>query len=157
MALNFSQERRDRLSRIIDKLGSRESALIPALFLAKEEFGFVSREVARYVGDLLGLSAARVLSVATFYTMIPKEPVGKYHIQVCWNISCSLMGADHLLSHLEKKLGIRAGETTKDGRFTLTGEECLAACGSAPVMLVNEDLYEDLTEQRVDEILRSLT
>lgn len=157
MALSFSQERVSTLNAIIERLGSRESALIPALFLAREEFGYVSLEVAEYLARLLGLSPARVYSTATFYTMIPKTPVGKYHIQVCWNISCSLMGADHLMTYLEKKLGIKEGETTKNGLFTLSGEECLAACGSAPVMHVNDRLYENLTEKSLDDILSSLT
>jgi len=156
MALRFSLERRERLDKIIERLGGKESALIPALHLAKEEFGYITHEVAEFLADLLGLSPARVYSVATFYSMIPKAPVGKYHIQVCWNLSCSLLGADHLISYLENKLGIKVGETTRDGLFTLSGVECLAACGTAPVMHVNEDLYENLSEQRVDEILQGL-
>jgi len=153
MALKFSKERLEKMDRIIEKLGSKESALIPVLFLAKEEFGYVSLEAAEYVAGLLGMTPVRVYSTATFYSMVPKSPVGKYHIQVCWNLPCSLMGAEHILTYLEKKLGIKTGETTKDGLITLSGVECLAACGTAPVMHVNKEIYENLTEQKVDKIL----
>jgi NADH:ubiquinone oxidoreductase subunit E len=94
--------------------------------------------------------------VATFYTMYNRKPVGKYHLQVCRNLSCSLMGAEHLIEHVAGRLGVRPGETTADGKFTLSTVECLGSCGTAPVMQVNDDYYEDLSEDKVDAILDGL-
>ncbi len=132
------------------------SALMPALHIAQQELGWLPREALVQVADLLDLTPAEVLSVASFYTMYNRWPVGKYLIQVCTNVSCSLLGAEHLLEHISRKLGIRVGETTPDGLFTLVEVECLGSCGTAPVMQVNERYYEQLTAAKVDEILEEL-
>ncbi|MGC8839152.1 MAG: NADH-quinone oxidoreductase subunit NuoE [Anaerolineae bacterium] len=132
------------------------SALMPALHIAQQELGWLPREALVQVADLLDLTPAEVLSVASFYTMYNRRPVGKYLIQVCTNVSCSLLGAEHLLEHISRKLGIGVGETTPDGLFTLVEVECLGSCGTAPVMQVNERYYEQLTAARVDEILDEL-
>lgn len=132
------------------------SALMPALHIVQEELGWLPREALVQVADLLDLTPAEVLSVASFYTMYNRRPVGKYLIQVCTNVSCSLLGAEHLLEHISRKLGIGVGETTPDGLFTLVEVECLGSCGTAPVMQVNERYYEQLTAARVDEILDGL-
>ena len=95
-------------------------------------------------------------SVAAFYTMYNKKPVGRYHIQVCTNVSCSLLGSEHIVEFLSKKLGIKKGETTHDKKFTISEVECLGSCGTAPMMQINDGYYEDLTEQRIEEILREL-
>ncbi len=132
------------------------AALLPTLHLAQKEFGYISSEVEEYVAGYLDLPVTHVHGVATFYTMYNKKPVGKYHIQVCTNISCSLLGADHLFDYLSKKLKIGDGETTEDKKFTLSSVECLGSCGTAPVMQINDDYYEDLTEEKIDEILKGL-
>jgi NADH-quinone oxidoreductase subunit E len=135
----------------------RESAIMPALWLAQARFGYVSEEAIELVARSLDVSEAEVAGVATFYTMYHLEPVGKYVIQVCCTLSCSLVGAETLVKHIEDKLGIARGETTKDGKFTLKTVECLAACGYAPMMQINEDAFqENLTPARVDQILASL-
>ena len=120
------------------------------------EFGHVSDEAIVYVAGLLGLSPARIEGVATFYTMYNRKPVGKYHVQICRNISCSLLGAEHLITHVAEKLGVKPGETTPDGRFTLSQVECLGSCGTAPVMQINDDYHENLTEASIDAILDKL-
>jgi NADH:ubiquinone oxidoreductase subunit E len=102
-------------------------------------------------------SPALVASVASFYTMLNREPVGRHLIQVCTNISCSLLGAEHLLEYISRKLGIQPGETTPDGEFTLLEVECLGSCGTAPMMQVNDRYYENLTEEKADQILSGLT
>ena len=130
--------------------------MLPTRRLAQEEFGYVSSDVMEFVAKLLDVPVARVRGVATFYTMYDKKPVGKYHIQVCQNLTCSLMGAESIISYLERKLGIKVGETTDDKRFTLSRVECLGACGTAPVMQINDDYYEDLTPEKVEEILKGL-
>jgi len=109
-----------------------------------------------YVAGIVGVSPTRVYEVATFYTMYNKQPVGKYFIQVCTNISCALREA-WISSRTLQEAGIAEGQTTKDGRFSLVKVECLGACGNAPMMQVNDDYYEDLTPAKVDEILKSMT
>ena len=106
-----------------------------------------------YVAERLGVAAAEVMNTATFYTMLRKKPVGKFHIQVCTNLSCYLRGSDELMGLLEKNLDIKCGQTTDDGCFTLDHVECLASCGTAPMMQVNDDYYENLTPGLVEELL----
>ncbi|MCC6443938.1 MAG: NADH-quinone oxidoreductase subunit NuoE [Armatimonadetes bacterium] len=130
-----------------------KAALLPALHVAQEEVGWLPREAMEEVADLLGITPSDVLSVASFYTMFFKQPVGKHVIEVCTNISCSLMGADECLEHLQRRLGIGVGETTPDGRFTLKTVECLAACGNGPTLLMDEDYYEDLTLEKLESLL----
>jgi len=134
----------------------RRSALIPALRIVQESRGCVDREAMRDIATVFDLHPMEVEEVATFYTMINTRPVGKYLIQVCRSISCFIMGANPILRVLEKRLGIRPGETTKDGKFTLVEVECLGSCGTAPVMQINEDYYEDLTPEKVEQILAGL-
>ena len=156
MSVVFSEETRRELDRVVSRYPDREAAILPALHLAQREFGHVSDEAIVYVAGLIGVTPARVEGVATFYTMYNRKPVGKYHVQICRNLSCSLMGAEHLIERVSKKLGIKPGETTADGRFTLTKVECLGSCGTAPVMQVNEDYYENLTEDSINRILDGL-
>ena len=135
----------------------RESAIMPALWLAQERFGFISQDAVDLVASALDVDASEVAGVATFYTMYHLEPVGRHVIQVCCTLSCSLMGAEKLVKRFEQRLGIHVGETTKDGRFTLKKVECLAACGYAPMLQVNEQRFlENLSEADVDRIVDSL-
>ena len=108
------------------------------------------------VAAIFGVTTAKVTSVASFYSMLSMEPRGRYVIQVCQSISCSLMGSDSIIRHLSGKLGIDPGETTEDGKFTLIEVECLASCGTAPMMQINDDYYENLTPDGVDQILEGL-
>jgi len=133
------------------------SALLPALDIAQREAGYLSPQMMREVAGLLDLPPIEAASVASFYTMFNRRPVGKYLIQVCTNISCSLMGAEHIVEVLCRKLGINVGETTPDGRFTLLTVECLGSCGTAPMMQVNDVYYESLTEERIEGILAELS
>ncbi|MGA6994575.1 MAG: NADH-quinone oxidoreductase subunit NuoE [Candidatus Deferrimicrobiaceae bacterium] len=156
MSLAFSEETRAKHERLLTRYPNRQAAILPTLYLAQREFGYLSDEAILYVADLLGFTPARIYGVATFYTMYNKKPVGKYHLQICRNLSCSLMGAEHLIGHVAKRLGVKPGETTADGRFTLSTVECLGSCGTAPVMQVNDDYYENLTEESIDAILDGL-
>ncbi|MGC8825969.1 MAG: NADH-quinone oxidoreductase subunit NuoE [Anaerolineae bacterium] len=139
------------------KYPQARSALLPALEIAQREAGYLSPQVLREVALLMDLPPVEVASVASFYTMFYRRPVGKHIIQVCTNISCSLMGAEHIVDVLRKRLGIEVGETTPDGRFTLLTVECLGSCGTAPVMQVDDTYYENLTEERLDAILAELS
>jgi len=135
---------------------NKRSAVMPALFVVQREYGYVNEEGMREVANILGLRPVQVFEVATFYTMYNKRPVGKYHVQVCTNISCSLLGADHIMDFLSQRLGIRVKETTPDKMFTLSAVECLGSCGTAPMMQINDRYYEDLTKEKIEEILKGL-
>lgn len=154
--MEFSAEAKAKLEKMKARYPEIQALTLPALHLAQREFGHVSPEVEQYVADYLQLPVTQVHGVATFYTMYNKKPVGKYHVQVCTNIACSLLGADHLTDYICNRLGIARGETTADGKFTINEVECLGSCGTAPVMQINDDYYEDLTEKKVDEILGGL-
>ncbi len=156
MSLVFSEETRAKHEKLLTRYPNREAAILPTLYIAQREFGHLSDEAILYVADLLGFTPAQIYGVATFYTMYNKKPVGTYHLQVCRNLSCSLMGAEHLIERVSEKLGVKPGETTADGRFTLSTVECLGSCGTAPVMQVNDDYYEDLSEESIDAILDRL-
>jgi len=157
--LKFGPDDQARIREMLARYPSdqRESAIMPALWLAQERFGFISQDAVDLVARELDVDSSEVAGVATFYTMYHLEPVGRHVIQVCCTLSCSLMGAEALVKRFEQKLGIHAGETTKDGRFTLRKVECLASCGTAPMLQVNEDKFlENLTEADVDKIVDSL-
>ena len=156
MSMAFSEETRTAFERMLTRYPNREAAILPTLYLAQREFGYLSEEAIEYIASLLGFTPARIEGVATFYTMYNRKPVGKYHLQVCRNLSCSLMGAEHLIGHMSRKLGIKPGGTTADGTFTLSTVECLGSCGTAPVMQVNDVYHEDLTEESIDAILDGL-
>ncbi len=156
MALEFSQETLKKFTAIVNRYPKKEAAMLPVLYLAQEEFGYLSTEAIDYVAKMMELSPARVYGVVTFYTMLNMKPIGRHHLQVCRTLPCALMGAERIASFLKAKLGIGLGETTLDGKFTLSEVECLASCGTGPMMQVNDDYYEDLTEERVEDILKTL-
>jgi NADH-quinone oxidoreductase subunit E len=156
VSLAFSAKTREKFERLLGRYPDREAAILPTLHLAQREFGYLSEEAIVYVASLLGFTPAHIEGVATFYTMYNRKPVGKYHVQICRNLSCSLMGAEHLIERVSEKLGVRPGETTSDGKFTLSTVECLGSCGTAPVMQVNDDYHENLNEESIDAILDSL-
>ena len=156
MSAVFSETARRELETILARYPDREAAILPALHLAQREFGYLSDEAIVYVAGHLGFTPARIEGVATFYTMYNRKPVGKYHLQICRNISCSLLGAEHLIDHVSRKLGVHPGETTPDGKFTLSKVECLGSCGTAPVLQLNDDYHEDLTEEKIDALLAGL-
>ena len=131
----------------------RQSALMAALRIAQDEHGWLSGELIEFVAGVIGVPPVRAFEVATFYSMYDLEPVGRHKIFVCTNISCMLRGSDEIVAHLQAKLGIKLGETTEDGKFTLKEAECLAACAGAPMMQVDRSYHENLTPQRIDEIL----
>ena len=135
---------------------TNQALLLPALHLAQKEFGWVSSELMDEVAAAIDVPPPVVREVITFYTMYNLKPVGKYHLQFCTNISCALMGAEELVEHCEKKLGVSCGETTKDNRFTITEMECLGSCGTAPVVQINDDYFEALTKEGLDGILAEL-
>jgi NADH-quinone oxidoreductase E subunit len=148
---------RPKVEEALARYPNRRSAVLPLLWIAQREWGWLSPGVLRLVARTAELPEPEVFGVATFYTMFNLKPVGKYHLQVCMTLSCSLMGADRLFDHLSRRLGIGHGETTPDGRFTLRRVECLAACGGGPCLQVNEQkFHECLDEAAVDRLLETL-
>jgi NADH-quinone oxidoreductase E subunit len=136
---------------------AKRSRLLTALYIAQEQEGYLTPEALKRVAERLDVPEAEVYSTASFYTLFRTEPVGQYVIQVCTGLSCYLVGgAERLVDYLEQKLGIRAGETTPDGMFTLETVQCLASCGTAPAMRVNDELYENLTAEKVDMLIDQL-
>ena len=135
---------------------SKRSAALMVLHLLQETYGFISNEAIAWAAQKLDLQPINLLELVTFYPMFRQKPVGRYHVKVCRTLSCALGGAGKLTAFIKQKLGIEPGQTTPDGRYTLTEVECLASCGTAPMMQVNDDYYENLSEQRVTEILESL-
>ncbi|HEY1266405.1 MAG TPA: NADH-quinone oxidoreductase subunit NuoE [Candidatus Binatia bacterium] len=156
MAVQFSQESLKEFDNIVAKYPHKNAAMLPVLYLAQKEFGYISSEVMEYVAQIMDVPVARVLGVVTFYTMFNMKPIGRHHIQVCRTLPCALGGSERITAAIKEKLKIGLGETTADGRFTLSEVECLASCGTAPMMQVNDDYYENLTEKNVGEILDRL-
>jgi len=149
-------EAKRRFDELTKRYPEKRSALIPILHEAQATAGYLKPETIEWVAEYLGLSAAEVMSVASFYDMFNLERVGKHMITVCQNLSCSLLGADRLIRHLESRLGIRMGETTPDELITLKRMECLASCGTAPTIQIDGIYYERMTSQRLDELLDKL-
>ncbi len=156
MALEFSPETLKKFEETVARYPKKEAAMLPVLYLAQQEFGHLGLEAIEYIAKLMGQPPARVHGVVSFYTMLNMKPIGRHHIQVCRTLPCALRGAEKVTGLLKQKLGIEPGETTPDGRFTLSEVECLASCGTAPMMQVNDDYFENLTEERIDEIIDAM-
>lgn len=144
-----------RIREYLAQYPDTRSALLPALHVAQNQLGWLSREAMEEVGELVGVAPDKVEEVASFYTMYYTEPVGTYVLEVCKTAPCSYMGADEIIDYVSAKLGIRPGETTEDRMFTLYRVECLAACHRAPVMQVNHRYYQELTPQKVDALIEA--
>jgi NADH-quinone oxidoreductase subunit E len=155
-AVIFSETELAEVRRLQGLYPDRRAALLPVLRMAQERVGYVSPEVEVYVAGLFDLSPAHVHEVATFYTLFYKRPVGRHVIAVCHNLSCTLLGAEAVIAHLQERLGIEAGETTPDGRVTLLRVECLCACEEAPMMQVDDDFVGLLTREKIDATLEGL-
>jgi NADH-quinone oxidoreductase E subunit len=156
MALEFSAQSKKRIESAVARYPQKQAALLPVLHIAQEEFGHLPDDVLELVARTLDLAPAHVFGVITFYTMFHQEKRGRHELMVCTNVSCMLRGAYDILAYLEKKLGIKPGETTPDGEFTLIEEECLAACANAPMMICEKEYFLDLTEKKVDTIIDDL-
>lgn len=154
----LSKESLDQVKREVAKYPPerKQAAVMATLRIAQEEHGWLSVPLMDYVAELLGMRPIQVYEVASFYSMYELEPVGRHKVSVCTNISCMLCGSDAIVKHLELRLGIKLGQTTPDKKFTLEEVECLAACGGAPMFQIGKTYYENLTPQKVDEILASL-
>ena len=142
---------------IVARYPRPKAALLPVLWEIQRAKGWIDLPSEAWVAERLGVSPAHVHGVVTFYTMFKQRPTGKYHFQVCTTLSCMLRGSDELLEHLKKKFGIAEGQVTADGRFSVCRVECLGACGYAPMFQLNDDFYENLTLEKVDRLIESLS
>lgn len=154
--MTFVEQHTDEIANILSRYPVRRSALLPLLYLAQRDHGYVTEGVMQEIAALLRLTPPQVYETITFYTMFNLKPVGKFHLQVCKSLMCALVGSDTVIEWIKAKLGIGPGETTADGLFSLTVVECLAACGTGPMMQINDDYYEQLTEDKLDRILSDL-
>ncbi len=156
MAVTFKTETIKEFETIAARYPVRRAALLPALWLAQKEFGWISTDAMVAVADLVGCSPMQVMEVAEFYTMYQKQKPGKYHLQVCQTISCLLSGSEEIKKVIEKKLNLKPGETTPDGKFSYQPVECLAGCHKAPCMQVNDDYHENLTAESMEKLIEEL-
>ncbi|MFA6955751.1 MAG: NAD(P)H-dependent oxidoreductase subunit E [Thermoanaerobaculia bacterium] len=154
--VEFSPEAKAKFDALLERYPTKEAALLPSLHLAQEEFGWVSPEVMMYLSGLLEIEPAKVFGVVTFYNMYNQKPVGKHHVQVCTNLSCMIRNAYDIYDRCLEKLGLHPGETTKDGRITVTEVECLGSCGTAPVVQINNDYHENASVESIDKLLDTL-
>jgi NADH-quinone oxidoreductase E subunit len=149
----ISEQAKQRMRDLAARYPVARSAIMPALYIAQQEEGYITQEALQAVAEAIGLTVDDVESVATFYTMYYQHPPGKKVVKVCTSISCYLRGCDALVSHLEKRLGIKRGETSADGNYTLMTAECLASCGTAPVLQVNDEFVENVTLEMVNALV----
>ena len=149
----ISEQAKEKMRGLAARYPVARSAVLPSLYVAQEEEGYISDAGLQAVAEAIGLTVDDVESVATFYTMYNQQPLGKRVIRVCTSISCYLRGCDTLVEHLEARLGIKRGETTPDGTYTLLTAECLASCGTAPVMQVNGEFVENVSLEKADAVL----
>lgn len=153
----FPSEARERIEKILSRYPTKQAALLPVLWVAQETWGWISKEAAEEVARILGLTPAHVDGVLTFYTMYNLRPPGKNLLQFCTSISCHLAGAERLVEHCAKRLGIRLEDTTADGKFTMVAVECIAGCDRAPSMMVNDTYHEPMDEKTLDALLDKLS
>lgn len=157
MARVLSHETIEKITALSQRYPARQAALLPALHLAQDELGHISNEAELDIAEVLDVPPTRVHEVSTFYTMFRHEPKGRHVVKMCRNLSCELRGCKQLITKAEQLLGINMGETTPDGRITLEHEECLASCGTGPVLQCNGQLIENLSEEKLEAYLASLT
>ncbi len=149
----ISEQAKQRMQELAARYPVGRSAVMPSLYIAQQEEGYITQEALQAVAEALHMTVDDVESVATFYTMYYQQPPGRKVIKVCTSISCYLRNCDPLVTHLEQRLGIKRGETTADGNYTLMTTECLASCGTAPVLQVNNEFVENVTPEMVDALL----
>jgi NADH-quinone oxidoreductase subunit E len=151
----FTEENLKKLEALKKQYPTGRALTLPALWLAQEQFGWLSEDTMKYVAEQISVPFNHLYSVASFYTMYNKKPTGKFHIQVCTNISCQLLGSEKMVEFLCTKLGVKKNEITSDGKYSVSEVECLGSCGTAPVMQINDDYHEKLTAENIESIIQS--
>ena len=152
----LTEQNLKKIEEIKKRYPTAKAALLPTLWIAQDQYGWISQETMKEVASLLNLPYGHVLGVVSFYSMFYDKPIGKYHLQVCTNVSCQLLGSEKIVDYLSKKCNLKADETSADGKYTLSEVECLGSCGTAPMMQINDEYYENLTKEKIDHILLRL-
>lgn len=156
MSFAFTADHKKRFSALLKQYPDRRSAALPALHLAQDQEGYLTTETIETLAQMLDITPATLMDTISFHTLFHTRPRGKYLLQVCQTLSCSLAGADEIVDHLSHRYQIKVGETTPDGRFTLLKVECLGACETAPVVQINDDYYEKVSKEKLNRILDKL-
>jgi len=152
----LSEKNLQRIEELKKRYQHPQSVVLEALWMWQDEHGWISQDGMKYIAGLLGIPEHHVFGVVTFYTMYNTKPVGRHKLEVCTNVSCMLRNSDKIIKHIEERLDIKVGETTKDNRFTLVEAECLGACGYAPMLQCGDEYHENLDEEKVDQLLSEL-
>ncbi len=153
--VEFSPESKKKFEEILGRYDSKRSALLPVLHLAQDEFGYISDPVVAYIAQIMDLSPAQVMEVVSFYVMYHRRPVGQHHFQFCMTLSCWMAGTHQMYKNFCARFGIKPGEVSTDGKFSVQKMECLGSCGSAPMMMVNETYYENMTPEKLNRLIES--
>ena len=152
----LNEENQKKVEELRKRYPTAQALVLPVLWMIQEQEGYISEESMKFTGTLLNIPYGHILGVVTFYTMLQKKAVGKHHIEVCTNVSCMLRGSGKILEHIEKRLGITVGEISQDQKWTLSEAECLGSCGTAPMLAIGDEYYENLTLEKVDKLLDTL-
>jgi NADH-quinone oxidoreductase subunit E len=152
----LNETNQKKVEELRNRYPTSQALVLPVLWIVQEQEGFISEDSMKYVATLLNVPFGHILGVVTFYTMLHKKAIGKHHIEVCTNVSCLLRGSGKILEHIEKRLGISAGETSPDKQWTLSEAECMGSCGTAPMIALGDEYYENLTLEKVDKLIDSL-
>ena len=156
MGFDFSEDAVKRVEELKSKYPDPRSAVMPALYIAQEEVGHLNDDAVSWVSDQIGISPVHVKELVTFYTMYYSKPVGRYHFQVCRTLSCALRGSKELLEFLHERFGVKPGEVTEDGLWSYEAVECLGSCGTAPMCEINDHYFENLTPDKLKEIVERI-
>lgn len=156
MSFEFSEENEQKFQDLLTKYPKKDSLMLPSLWMIQHQESWISPEAMEYLAKRIDTSPMNVYSVASFYTMFHLKPIGRYNIQICKTLSCMLRGSEDIKKHIENRLGIKAGESTKDMKFTITEVECLGSCGTAPCVCINDDYIQNTTPDMLDEIINEL-
>jgi NADH-quinone oxidoreductase E subunit len=154
--VNITEKAEAQLQKIIKRYPSSRSAVMPALYIAQEHFGYISDAAVQWVASRLELPPVQIMEVASFYTMYYKKPVGKYHFQVCRTLSCAIRGSKDICTHLKERFGVEPHEVTPDGQFSFEQVECLGSCGTAPMCQINDRFFENLTKEKLEQIITDI-
>ena len=152
----LTEQNLKKIEEIKKRYPTPKAALLPALWIAQEQYGWISQETMKEIATLLDIPYGHVLGVVSFYSMFHDHPIGKYHLQICTNISCQLLGTEKLVDYLSERCRANVGGTSTDKKYTLTEVECLGACEMAPMMQINHDYYDNLTKEKIDRLLLRL-
>ena len=152
----LTQENLHKAEALFNRYPEKKAALLPILWIAQDQEGWISEEMMKYIADLVEVPYAHVLGVVTFYTMFNDKKLGKYHIEVCTNVSCMLKGSGKIVDAVERLCGAKVGQTSADGKFTVSEVECMGACGGAPMLAIGEEYHEYLTPEKTEKLLTSL-